>query len=97
VRGQERSDLTETSNAEGIREKASGEFGIVDEESATFQTTLTFDERIRIYRRSFTEPESLIGPALGAGVGQFHNSPVEWGQGAGGFGRHWHPVTDKAR
>src|ERR1700730_525700 len=84
---QERSDLTETSNAGGMRGKISGEFGIVDEESAIFPTILTFDERIRIYRRSFTEPESLIGPALGAGIGQLHNSPREWGQGAGGFGR----------
>lgn len=87
LRAQERSDLTETANAEGIREKASGEFGIVDEESATFPTILTFDERVRIYRRAFTEPESLIGPALGAGIGQLHDKPLEWGQGAGGLGR----------
>ena len=87
LRAQERSDLSETANAEGIREKASGEFGPVEEESAQSPTTLTFDERIRIYQRSFTELESLIGPALGAGIGQLHNSPREWGQGAGGFGR----------
>jgi hypothetical protein len=87
LRAQERSDLTEPSNAGGMRGKISGEFGIVDEESATFPTTLTFDERIRIYRRSFTDPENLIGPAVGAGIRQLHNSPVEWGQGAGGFGR----------
>jgi hypothetical protein len=87
LRAQERSDLTEPSNAGRVRGKISGEFGIVDEESATFPTTLTFDERIRIYRRSFTDAENLIGPALGAGIGQLHNSPVEWGQGVGGFGR----------
>ena len=87
LRAQARSDLADTPNAGGMRGKISGEFGIVDEESAIFPTILTFDERIRIYRRSFTEPESLIGPALGAGIGQLHNSPVEWGQGAGGFGR----------
>jgi len=87
LRAQERSDLSETANAEGIREKASGEFGPVEEEPAQSPTILTFDERIRIYRRSFTEPESLIGPALGAGIGQLHDKPVEWGQGAGGFGR----------
>lgn len=71
LRAQERSDLSETAKAEGIREKTSREFGPVDEESAQSPTTLTFDERIRIYRRSFTEPESLIGPALGE-IGRAH-------------------------
>jgi len=47
---------------------------------------LTFRERLRIYRRSFTRPESLIGPLLGAAVGQARNTPPEWGQGAQGFG-----------
>src|SRR6266446_5843679 len=29
--------------------------------------SLTFRERVKIYEHSFIEPESLIGPALGAG------------------------------
>jgi hypothetical protein len=56
---------------------------------------LTFDERIKIYERSFIHPESWIGPALGAGIGQWRDTPPEWGQGgdayairfASGFGR----------
>lgn len=48
--------------------------------------TLTFSERVRIYERSFTQPEALIGPVLGAGVGQLRNTPHEWGSGADGFG-----------
>jgi hypothetical protein len=50
---------------------------------------LTFGERLRIYERSFINPESLIGPAMGAGIGQWRNTPSEWGQGAEGFGRRF--------
>jgi hypothetical protein len=55
-------------------------------DSAVVPTTLTFGERLRIYEHSFVTPEALIGPALGAAVGQAHNTPHEWGQGAAGFG-----------
>jgi hypothetical protein len=56
---------------------------------------LTFGERVKIYERSFIHPESWIGPALGAGIGQWRDTPPEWGQGgdayairfASGFGR----------
>src|SRR5580700_7037367 len=49
-------------------------------------TPLTFGERLRIYEHSFVTPEGLIGPALGAAVGQADNTPHEWGQGAAGYG-----------
>jgi hypothetical protein len=48
-------------------------------------TPLTFGERLRIYEHSFVEPEGVIGPALGAAVGQADNTPREWGQGASGY------------
>jgi hypothetical protein len=47
---------------------------------------LTFGERLKIYGRSFIQPESVIGPALGAGIGQWRDTPPEWGQGAGAYG-----------
>jgi hypothetical protein len=47
---------------------------------------LSFSDRIKIYERSFIQPESLIGPALGAGVGQWRDTPPEWGQGADAYG-----------
>jgi hypothetical protein len=47
---------------------------------------LTFSERLKIYERSFIQPEGLIGPALGAGIGQWRDTPPEWGQGAGAYG-----------
>ena len=47
---------------------------------------LTFGERLKIYERSFVLPESVIGPALGAGIGQWRDTPPEWGQGAGAYG-----------
>src|ERR1700744_1221776 len=43
---------------------------------------LSFSDRVKIYGRSFIQPEALIGPALGAGVGQWRDTPPEWGQGA---------------
>src|SRR5262249_3970349 len=48
--------------------------------------SLTFGERLKIYERSFIRPESLIGPALGAGIGQWRDTPPEWGQGADAYG-----------
>jgi hypothetical protein len=50
---------------------------------------LTFSERLKIYERSFTEPEGLIGPALGAGIGQWRDTPPEWGQGADAYGKRF--------
>src|SRR5579862_2572053 len=47
---------------------------------------LTFGERLKIYEQSFIQPESVIGPALGAGIGQWRDTPPEWGQGAGAYG-----------
>lgn len=47
---------------------------------------LTFGERVKIYERSFIHPENLIGPALGAGIGQWRDTPPEWGQGADAYG-----------
>lgn len=54
--------------------------------SVVIPATLTFGERLRIYEHSFVTPEGLIGPALGAAVGQADNTPREWGQGAAGYG-----------
>jgi hypothetical protein len=47
---------------------------------------LTFGERLKIYERSFIRPDSLIGPAFGAGIGQWRDTPREWGQGADAYG-----------
>jgi hypothetical protein len=47
---------------------------------------LTFSARLNIYAHSFISPQSYIGPALGAGIGQWEDSPHEWGEGAEGYG-----------
>src|SRR4029077_20094162 len=60
-----------------------------DNASAPASDTLTFSERLRIYERSFISPQSLMGPALGAGISQLDNTPPEWGQGAEGYGRRF--------
>jgi len=51
--------------------------------------TLTFAERARIYRRSVFSLDSIIEPAVGAGVGQAYNYPPEWHQGAEGYGKRF--------
>ena len=51
--------------------------------------SLTMSERSRIYARSIFRPYTLIGPALGAGIGQAENEPPEWGQGADGYARRF--------
>ena len=48
---------------------------------------LTFGDRFEIYRKSILRPYSLVGPAFGAGIGQWEDEPPEWGQGAKGYGR----------
>jgi hypothetical protein len=47
---------------------------------------LTLAERVRLYRRSLTNIESVVNPALGAAIGQASNEPPQWGQGASGYG-----------
>ena len=49
--------------------------------------TLSFGERLKIYEHSFTNPESMFGPLMGAGISQLRDTPPEWGQGAIGYGR----------
>src|SRR5262245_21851238 len=47
---------------------------------------ITMPERLRIYRHSVFNPDSLLAPAFGAGLAQASNEPPEWGQGASGYG-----------
>jgi hypothetical protein len=51
--------------------------------------SLTLGERFRIYSRALTRPYTVVGPAFGAGIGQWENEPPEWGQGGEGYGRRF--------
>jgi hypothetical protein len=47
-------------------------------------------ERFREFMLSTVGPVPLLGEALGAGIEQWDNTPKEWGQGWGAFGkRYW--------
>ena len=48
---------------------------------------LTLGERFRIYERALLRPYTVVGPAFGAGFGQWEDEPPEWGQGGEGYGR----------
>jgi len=48
--------------------------------------TLTFGDRARIYRNSLIRPETVIGSAFGAAIGQWEHTPPEWTEGGEGYG-----------
>jgi hypothetical protein len=91
LRAQESAELPSKPEAQAtVRQDNSAAFSassdsLIDAPVVPAQS-LTFGERVKIYERSFIAPESLIGPALGAGVGQWRDTPPEWGQGAGAYG-----------
>ncbi len=47
--------------------------------------SLTFGDRLMIYTHTIVSPYSIVGPALGAGIGQWENEPPGWGQGGEGY------------
>jgi hypothetical protein len=48
---------------------------------------LTLSARFALYRHGLTNPINLVGPAAGAAVGQWRDTPVEWKEGSAGYGR----------
>jgi hypothetical protein len=87
LRAQQTSDLPENPRVITGGENASAPDASLDDGTVNSPRPLTLGERFKIYESSFTRPESLIGPVLGAGVGQIRDTPPEWGQGAQGFGK----------
>ena len=57
--------------------------------SAPGPSPLTFGERAHIYARQFVSPETIIGPAFGAGIGQWEDEPPGWGEGGEGYGHRF--------
>ena len=51
------------------------------------RSSLTIGDRFHIYRQSILSPYTLLGPALGAGIGQWEDEPPEWGEGSKGYAR----------
>lgn len=51
--------------------------------------SLTFGERTRIYKQALIRPYTLLGPALGAGIGQWEDEPPEWGPASDGYARRF--------
>jgi hypothetical protein len=50
---------------------------------------LTLGDRVRIYRNSIISPETVLGPAFGAAIGQWEDTPSEWREGGEGYGRRF--------
>jgi hypothetical protein len=51
------------------------------------ETTLTESRRFHLYLLSVVGPVPILAEAAGAGIGQWENSPKEWGQGWGAYGK----------
>jgi hypothetical protein len=52
-------------------------------------TQLTEKKRFQLYLVSTAGPVPLLAEAAGAGIGQWENSPKEWGQGWGAYGERF--------
>jgi hypothetical protein len=52
-------------------------------------TPLTLNDRFRIYTHALMRPYTVVGPAMGAGIGQWENEPPEWGQGGQGYAKRF--------
>jgi len=52
-------------------------------------TTLTESRRFHLYLLSTVGPVPILAEAAGAGIGQWENSPKEWGQGWGAYGERF--------
>ena len=50
---------------------------------------LTEKERFEQYLLATGGPMPILGEAFGAAIGQWSNSPPEWGQGWGAFGKRY--------
>jgi hypothetical protein len=53
------------------------------------ETTLTESRRFHLYLMSTVGPVPILAEAAGAGIGQWENSPKEWGQGWGAYGQRF--------
>ena len=57
--------------------------------TSDFDHSLTLGERTHHYIRSLFSPAAVIGPAFGAGIGQWENTPKEWEQGGTGYSKRF--------
>jgi hypothetical protein len=64
---QQTSELPATPGVATGGESASAPVACFDDASVNSARTWTFGERLKIYGRSFTNPENITGPILGAG------------------------------
>lgn len=53
------------------------------------ESTLTEKRRFHLYLVSTAGPVPILAEAAGAGMGQWENSPKEWGQGWGAYGQRF--------
>jgi hypothetical protein len=51
--------------------------------------SLTVGDRAHLYGRSVFSPETIVGPAFGAAIGQWEDEPPGWHQGAEGYGKRF--------
>lgn len=57
--------------------------------SKSAERSLTFGKRARIYSHEVFGPETIVGPAFGAGIGQWEDEPPGWNEGGAGYGKRF--------
>ena len=57
--------------------------------SAPAQESLTVSGKAAVFGRRLADPASFANSALGAGLNQWQDDPVEWGQGMQGYSRRY--------
>ena len=69
-------------------QNATREVGTVPGPPQAFRP-MTKSERLNDYLKKLANPVSVVSSSASAGIGQWRDSPDEWGQGGEGFGRRF--------
>jgi hypothetical protein len=94
TRSKETSDYVKPKNTNPVKEVQNNQQLDSDQTKANQTTSQTYvfptkRERFNRYIFSMVGPFALVRTAVSAGIEQWNGEPVEWGQGASGYGKHY--------
>ena len=94
TRSEETSDDVKPKNTNSVKAVPSDQQHDADQTKAKQTTSQTYTfptnrERFDRYIRSMVGPFAFVRTAVSAGIEQWNGEPVEWGQGASGYGKHY--------
>ena len=94
TRSEDTSDEVKPRNTNSVEEVQRNQQRHSDQAKAKQTTSQTYTfptkrERFNRYIRSMVGPFAFVRTAFSAGIEQWNGEPVEWGQGASGYGKHY--------